>query len=155
MSYTLISETVLSSSAASVTFSSIPQTYTDLVFEFLANTTATVGTLLQFNGDTGTNYSSTQLYGSGTSATSARTTNATSIAGSVIGAYPAPGLWNLLSYANTSVYKTVLVRGGNQDYVSGYVGLWRSTAAITSLLVSPGGGNSWQSGSVFRLWGVK
>ena len=69
--YTPIATQTLGSSAASVTFSSIPGTYTDLMLISFAQGQASGGDnrlVLQFNGDTATNYSSTYLIGNGTTA---------------------------------------------------------------------------------------
>jgi hypothetical protein len=74
--YTLIEAQTLASSAASVTFSAIPATYTDLVLRMSirdTDTGATIGsTTTTFNNDTTTLYSVTNLFGNGTTATSTR-----------------------------------------------------------------------------------
>jgi hypothetical protein len=66
------------SAQASYTFSSIPSTYTDLVL--VANFGKSADTAIKYrvNGDTGSNYSVTALYGDGSSAGSFRTSNVTS-----------------------------------------------------------------------------
>jgi hypothetical protein len=82
--YTLISSNVLASSAASVTFSSIPATYTDLVLRISARSSASATTdilLMQFNSIT-SGYSETNLYAN--SANSPGSTQGTSL--STIGA---------------------------------------------------------------------
>lgn len=70
--YTLISSNTLTSSAASVTFSSIPATYTDLVLRISSRTDAagaTATVAAQFNGDTtSANYSETNLNSDGATA---------------------------------------------------------------------------------------
>ena len=80
--YTLISSNVLASSAASVTFSSIPATYTDLVLRLSARNNDGGGGVIRiyFNGDTtaSTGYSSTGIRGDGTSVTSFQSTPASS-----------------------------------------------------------------------------
>ena len=154
--YDLIEEKVLGSAQASVTFSSIPGTYKDLVLEIVGNATSAGNLYWQFNGDTATNYSSTNMSGNGTSALSTRissvangyldlSTSATSIAS-----------WTatLLSYANTNVNKTWLSRPSwAAGRAEALVGLWRSTAAVTTFTVQSNVGNL-ASGSTFRLWGV-
>ena len=75
--YTPIATQTLGSAAASVTFSSIPQGYTDLVVVIGSATFSANSSLyFQYNGDTGANYSSTRLTGNGSSASSSRTTSA-------------------------------------------------------------------------------
>ena len=76
--YIPIATTTLSSTASSVTLSSIPATYTDIVIVCNGQTsTGTFDTKLQVNSDTGSNYSSTRLEGSGSAASSNRTTSQT------------------------------------------------------------------------------
>ena len=73
--YTLIESQVLGSSAASVTFSAIPDTYTDLVFKFSVRSdrAATFDNIqARINADSGSNYSRTLLSGDGSSASSSR-----------------------------------------------------------------------------------
>jgi hypothetical protein len=164
--YTLISSQTLGSAAASVTFSSIPNTYTDLVLVMSATTTLDGRDFrLQFNSDTGTNYSSTYM-GAYTSATSGRNTSLGYIQiGNFIGTssvYPAVTITNILDYANTTTFKTSLTRQ-NQFQInvnSGYsetlaqVNLWRSTSAITSVTASLSN-STYTSGSTFKLYGIE
>ena len=78
--YTPVASQTLSASASSVTFSNIPQDYTDLVLVAVpAGSTGSNGFFrFRLNSDSGTNYSSTYIYGDGTTAYSARATSATS-----------------------------------------------------------------------------
>lgn len=156
--YTLISETVLGSAQASVTFSSIPGTYKDLVLECVTTQSGAVNTWIQFNGDTATNYSGTNIRGNGTTASSSRRTNENAILVDFVvntATTPSARIAHILSYGNANVYKTALIRTSNAtDEVYQNVALWRSTAAITSLTFYPGSPNTWSSGSTFRLWGI-
>ena len=155
----LIEEKVLASAQASVTFSSIPQTYKDLVLECIVQNVAGGNVSMRFNGDTGSNYSATALYGTGSAAQSSRETNATSGIMDYVGTPPTSGSFNveiaqLFSYANTNVNKSWISRAGNAaSGVDALAGLWRSTAAITTILVFPRS-TSFNTNSVFRLWGV-
>ena len=156
--YDLIEEKVLGSAQASVTFSSIPGTYKDLVLEVVGTTTNTNGTYitLRFNSDSNSNYSETLLVGNGTSALSERDSNVAVAFTGWQGNNVSVVNINIMSYANTNVYKTVLTRGGSDNNrVTASVALWRSTAAITSIEAkSNNGTNSFNSGCTFRLWGV-
>ena len=156
MSMTLIQEQVLGSAAPSVTFGSIPQTYTDLVLEVVGTNSAIDVIALRFNGDTGANYSYTAVGGNGTSAYSNRGTgsvNAGLLYTSPTGQFLVVS--NIMSYANTSAYKTQVTRrnlpGGE---VGAVVTLWRNTAAITSILAFNASGNTFAAASTFRLWGI-
>lgn len=158
MAYTLISTQTLLNPAASVTFSSIPQTYKDLVLEFVGYASvATDNLAMRFNGDLGNNYSDTYVAGNGTAASSTRRTNVSSMnMGNYTPASGSPGfdIINIMSYSSGSVYKTAISRNNDaSNWVASYVGLWRSTVAITSItLICPNGNVG--SGTTFKLWGV-
>lgn len=152
--YTLISETVLGSAQASVTFSSIPSTYKDLVMEVVGSGSTSISYYTQLNGDTGANYSTTWISGDGAAASSSRQSAMTAIWFGGVWTSIGNHQHQLMSYANTSVNKTMLGRSNNAgNQVSAMVGLWRSTAAVTSWTVYAASG-TWSTGSTFRLWGV-
>lgn len=154
--YTPIATNTLSSTATSYTFSSIPSTYTDLILILNQKNTATTANVqLQYNSDTGTNYSWTNLYGLGTSYGSGRDSNS---AYSIIGT-SFTGFGNhtiqLQNYSNTTTYKTILSRSGQGDNnVTVWANLWRSTSAINSIKIYLAGGNSFDVGSTFTLYGI-
>jgi len=160
--YDLIEEKVLSSAQASVTFSSIPGTYKDLVVECIFAGFSASGNLLgiQFNGDTTTNYSGTGIIGNGTNATSSRysTVNRAPVVGfsNGTGTGLTTAFVQIMSYTSTSVYKTTLARGNDSaSQTEAAVGLWRKTPeAITSLTLLLNGTVTISSGSTFRLWGI-
>ena len=157
--YTLIASNTLSSVTTDITFSSIPATYTDLVI--VANYKASGGgkyVSMRLNGDTGTNYSRTELLGNGTSASSQRLSNEnyaylTSI-------YAPVGEWatfliNLNDYSNTTTFKTILTRGNNTSTGTGAnVNLWRSTAAVNTILLTALS-SGYDIGSTFKLYGIE
>lgn len=156
--YEPIASQTLSSGATSVTFSSIPGTFTDLVLVAHLQASSLVYTALRFNSDTGNNYSSTYVWGNGSSASSGRQSSVSNIAGfpSNNSGNPVPFILNVFSYGNTNVNKTTLASNANSGGDLGrIVGLWRNTAAITSLTLLTDTANSWASGSTFSLFGVK
>ena len=164
--YTLINSNVLSSSAASITFSSIPATYTDLVLRCsLRNTAGTtiVNTRITFNSIGGTAYSYTFIRGSGTAASSGNNSS---------------GANTLLSYHNGStttadtfssleVYVPSYTASQNKPFSSflsqennltaaftaATAGLLSDTAVINSITLTPDA-NDWLSGSSFYLYGI-
>ena len=75
--YTPIATQTTSGSTGAVTFSSIPQTYTDLVVVINTSLSGLCNSLLQFNGDTGSNYSGTVIGGSGSAPITGRGSNLT------------------------------------------------------------------------------
>lgn len=159
MAYTLITTQTLIASSGTVTFSNIPGTFKDLMLECVGTVASSTPALyIRFNGDTGTNYSYTGLQGDGSTATSSRqsniSTNQLNFAGGPNGTTPYVITANIMSYANTSVNKTTVSRASNAaGGASSVVNLWRSTAAITSFVLSMSSGDI-GSGSTFKLWGV-
>jgi len=158
--YTPIASQTLSSAAASVTFSGIPQTYTDLVIVAnIKGDTGNVGLNYQFNSDTASNYSSTVLAGDGTSASSDRYSNQTSaFFTSNYGA--GTNDWvtvisNIQNYANTTTNKTILTRWSKgTGQLTAAVALWRKTPeAINTIKISALGVN-FASGTTFNLYGI-
>jgi hypothetical protein len=157
--YEPIQTQTVGTATTTVTFTSIPQTYTDLILIVAADVTSAGQNLyLTFNSVTSTIYSRTFLYGNGSSAISARNTLQPAIplsefAGSGSGSY---SIANIMNYTNTTTYKTVLHRGGYAGNITALTaGLWPSTAAITSLSCVPTGGTTWVVGSTFTLYGIK
>ena len=157
--YEPIASTSLPSGGTSVTFSSIPQTYTDLVL--IVNSkiaTSEDAHALQFNSDTGGNYSSTGIVGNGSSAFSYAGTNSVAVDGGRVGDAWCTSIFNIMNYANTTTYKSVLAKGSSTS-TSSYVGLsasvWRSTAAISTILVKVYGGQTMSAGTTFVLYGIK
>jgi hypothetical protein len=159
--YEPIATNTLSSAAASYTFSSIPATYTDLVLIASPITIAADNLMMQFNGDTAANYSTTILFGTGSTAGSARQSNT---AVPYLGYYAGSGttanknitIINIMNYSNSTTYKTSVTRANNaSDGVDAIVQLWRNTAAITSILLKQTGANNLQAGTVFTLYGIK
>lgn len=157
--YTPIATNTLGSATASVTFSSIAGSYTDLVLVMQAkNSVGASNVRLQFNSDTSTNYSSTFLDGNGTSAFSSRTTSATFAYldnyGQIQNNFNSSIIVNIMNYSNATTYKTIIARANNAAVgVDAIVSLWRSTAAITSITLTQGG-NNYDVGSIFTLYGI-
>ena len=110
VTYEKIATTTLSSSAADVTFSTITGAYTDLVITCnFGAITASQDFAMRFNGDTGSNYSDTRLYGNGSGVVSGRSTSGTRInvdSAGVSTTLIAFDTININSYSNTTTYKT-------------------------------------------------
>jgi len=157
--YTPIATTTLGSAAATVTFSSIASTYTDLIVIINAiGTTANTYKRLTVNSDSGSNYSRTVLSGDGTSALSFRSRNATSFNFNGYSALITPAADNSIlhfqNYSNTTTYKTILTRSNNANYAAEtVVGLWRSTAAINRIDFTLDS-STYAAGSTFTLYGI-
>jgi hypothetical protein len=160
--YEPIATQTLGSATATVTFSSIPSTYTDLVLVTSSkkDTATAANEAIRFNSDTGSNYSYTLLEGTGSAAASGRATNSTSIAlddaALVDTSNFRPAIVSIQNYSNSTTNKTILSRANNASRgVDAIVGLWRNTAAITSVSVILQGGSNFAAGSTFTLYGIK
>ncbi|CAB4146882.1 hypothetical protein UFOVP696_12 [uncultured Caudovirales phage] len=145
-----------------ITFSSIPQIYTDLVVVINCGIAGTGGSMyIRLNGDTGTNYSQTFMRGSGSAASSARTSNLglmyIDYHGPTLGSRNSNYVLQLNSYSNTTTHKTILARTnaivGSGTGIEFHAGAWRNTAAVTSLTIGPTGGNIF-NGSTFTIYGI-
>lgn len=162
--YEPIATTTLGSTATQVIFSTISGSYTDIVA--VLNIKATSGSVsgvgLQFNSDTGNNYSFTYLQGTGSAAESGRVSNSANInIGPGNGAVTesastySPFIVNVMNYSNSTTNKTAIVRANNAaSRVASTVGLWRNTNAITSIRFYILAGN-FDIGSTFTLYGIE
>lgn len=157
--YEPIASHTLSSDAATYTFTSIPSTYTDLLLvTSIKRQTASSPAYIQVNSDTGTNYSSVSLVGTGSSAISGLAPNAVrvSIDYTTSTSEFTFGRSHLMSYANTSVYKTILTEYASpSSRVVRQVSTWRDTSAINSILIGIQNGSNIITGSTLALFGIK
>jgi len=171
--YTLISSNVLSSAAASVTFSAIPATYTDLVLR--ASTRGnnsgliTETVIIQFNSDTTTNYSSTNLFGNATTPESSSTISATQVNMLRVGDGSTAtadtfGSWEVyFPFYLSTVAKPFSYSGAPESNVATTgmfqtpvgASLYRGTSAISSIILKPFSSTNFVSGSSFYLYGIK
>lgn len=162
--YEPIATYTLPSSTTSVTFdisSTANQSYTDLVLVANQSDTGNGYIGMQFNGDTTwSNYSGTWLAGDGSTARSGRYTGSNgylwnSMVNTNTTSIQTVNIFHIMNYSNNTTYKTVLARNSNAGvWAAAEVGLWRNTAAITSILVQTSG-TSFVSGSTFSLYGIK
>jgi hypothetical protein len=164
ITYEPIATTTLGSAAATVTFSTISGAYTDLVLVTnLKTTTTSQEVTVKINNDTGSNYSLTNLRGDGSTAASLRRSSQTvgniSKEISPNTAFEFVSVSTFMNYSNATTYKTWLSRNNrasasNAPGTEALVGLWRSTSAITELVIGLTGGN-FDTGSTFTLYGIK
>jgi hypothetical protein len=156
--YKPIATETLGTAQASVTFSSIPATYTDLVLVFNGTIGSGVQNMeLRFNGDTTTNYSETRFFGTGAAVSVDKTTTTNQIRVGNIYTTQTVNIIQIMNYANATTFKTVLVRSNNAgNFVGTHSGLWRKTPeTIDTVFVRPAGGVNFASGCTFTLYGIK
>lgn len=156
LTYDLISRTTLSSATTIIDFTSITGTYADLIFVGNFSNTTNTDLYVRFNSST-SGYSTTQLYGNGTSAGSLRYSNTNALVldpGAFgVGTSQANIIINIPNYANTSMSKTILARTNAASSTTGaIVGLWQNLSAITSVRLYAD--QNFASGSTFSLFGI-
>jgi hypothetical protein len=156
-----------SGGSSSISFTSIPATYTHLQVRGIARLTGAF-TYEEYsptlNSDTGSNYAYHYLQGSGSSAISSGGGNTTAgrsgswvggtgLNSSVFGAI----IIDILDYSNTNKYTTIRMFGGLDNNGGGYVGiassLWRSTDAVTTFTLDVP--SDFAQYSHFALFGIK
>jgi hypothetical protein len=167
--------TVGSGGSSSITFSSIPSTYTHLQIRLITKSANTAinwdSFYMTFNSDTDANYSSHSLRGSGASVSASSQTSASNILvgyqndNGYTSGIVSPFIIDILDYKNTNKFKTTRTFGGfdsNNVGNGGEVGQialtsgnWRSTTAISSIQLFAGGGRNTAQYSVFALYGIK
>jgi len=153
--YESIATTTLGSATSSVTFSSISGSYTDIILVCsIANTTGQADVRINVNGDTGSNYSYTQVFGTGSVAGSNRSSNNTFAQGGYIGTTQSNSIVHFQNYSNTTTNKSMLTRYNDPANLAvEAVSLWRSTAAINQIVISYST-NNFTAGSTFTLYGL-
>ena len=162
--YEPIQTYTLSSNAATIDFTSIAATYTDLRIVVLGIQSANyLAPTMIFNSDSATNYSNTKLKGNGTAASSSRNTasNRLGSADEFTGSASIPNFvtFDIFSYAgstNKTCLWTYSLDANGSGAVTRGVGLWRNTAAITAITINNSGwGTNFATGSTATLWGIK
>jgi hypothetical protein len=175
--FSIATQTVGSGGASSITFSSIPSTFTHLQLRVFAQTNrGTYGrdevSMQLGNGsiDTGNNYSWHNVSGDGGSPTGVYANSGTTQnymkqgeIGTGVGSNFGALICDILDYANTSKYKTLRTLSGGDingtiagygGTVNLYSGLWQSSSLINTLFIAPVNGTQFNQYSSFALYGV-
>jgi flagellar capping protein FliD len=162
----IYTQTVGSGGAGTITFNSIPQTFTDLkIVVSCRSSTSTIDSLyVAFNNDRSSLYSTTYLQTSGGSPASIRTSNETVFTLGVVppSTYTANTFTNDLiyipNYTNSS-FKSLIADGIAENnsssvyYLRLNAGLYRSTNPVTRIDIFSGGATFAQY-STFTLYGI-
>lgn len=158
--YESIKTYTFASAGSGFSWTSIPNTYTDLVIVgYLKNTTGNnYEAYITYNGDSGANYSYTfvQNYNGSLQAGQNVTINQTRQFKTGSSSFSAHQQ-NIFNYANTNVYKTSMGRSGNDDFnnVILGVGYWKNTAAINRIDLAMESGANFAIGSRLDLYGIR
>lgn len=154
----IATQTIVGSSTQTVTFSSIPQTYTDLVLTAYGQTVASGGSNLQIylNGDTGNNYSRTYMIANGSTFRGGwDATLSCVIPGELAYGSSSLSIVHFMNYSNATNYKTILSKCDNvNSFTAHFVCNWRNTAAINSINAGVYTGTFMTAGTVITLYGI-
>lgn len=156
--YIALSNTTLSGTATSITFSSIPDSYRDLVLVVTGRVNDYDWLSMQFNSDTGSNYSYVFMLGDGANSSSGSNTTTrawfgrfSSGAGKISTSFA-----NIMDYSATNKHKTILGSGNAPDDLTAAIASrWASNTAISSIKVLPTGAAVFASGTTFALYGIE
>lgn len=148
--WTALATITLTSNDAEITFSSIPNTYRDLVvIAHEKNTTGTAGFRCYLNGDTG-NATQVSMDSSGSALSATQNIMNVSVSENDFGTT----ILHIMDYSATDKHKIVLGRGNAKgSFVRAAAGRWASTNAVTSLTLTTAG-YDFVSGSTFTLYGI-
>jgi hypothetical protein len=158
--YEPIATTVLGSTATSIIFSSIPQSYTDLRIVWSRYQSQNGNSWIQLNGDTGTNYGLSCLSTNGGTVYATSLVSANRIGPSV---FSAPSNTNpfsiidIFSYTGTTNKIALSTVSGDQNgsgWIERVAGVWRNSAAVTSVSLNFNGGTI-PVGATATLYGIK
>jgi hypothetical protein len=148
--------------SATITFTSIPSTYKHLQIRAIARTASGTGAYLQYNSDTGSNYTRHYLEGNGTTVAAGAGTSQTKIdylAAISNASTNGINIVDILDYANTSKYKTTRIMQGFDTNGTGQAGLgsglWMSTSAISTITITTSNGANFATTTQFALYGIK
>ena len=150
------------SAQATVSFTSIPATYTDLILVTLGKSSTAGSSVnqyrIRFNNDTASNYSNTQVRGDGSTASSNRDSSQTELYVGLVGQTSASAetsIFHIMNYANTTTFKTLLARGNSSSggFVCANVGLWRKTPEAINRLDIYGPSGETLTGT-YTLYGI-
>jgi hypothetical protein len=162
--YQLIANATASGSQNTISFTSIPSTYTDLLLRasLRSNSAVTYDTIyLILNGST-SSFQFKTIQGNGSAATSYGNSNNT--IGDIDGANNTANTFSLLDLylpnylaSNNKSYSVDFAheQNGTTAYLELEAGLWSNTAAITSLGVQLYGSLTFTTNSTFYLYGIK
>ena len=156
--YRALANITLGTAASSVTFSSIPATFRDLVLVFTGTGSTTLQGRIRLNGDTGSNYTYIRMSGSGSATTSAAAGSQTSGFISAIAQATTTGALqmdiNIMDYSATDKHKTIISQASAAaNGAEAFVNRWANTAAVTSVQILTSTGN-WAIGTTVALYGI-
>jgi hypothetical protein len=162
--YEPIATVTLGSSAATIDFTSIPSTYTDLRMIISAVSNSSDNIFYRFNSSSSTVYSRTDIVGTGSTVISNQASGA--IYGRLTN-YAYPGstageqvtIWDIMNYTNSTTFTTSMARSNRASTgVDAVVNVFLNSSAITSISICTNqfaGTSTMLSGTTATLYGIK
>jgi hypothetical protein len=161
--------TVGSGGASSIAFSSIPDTYTDLLVKISARTNVSNwndNSIVRFNGDTGTNYSNRRLNAEGSTVSTSSNTSqdgfyyfnfdgSTATSNTFCNNKMYIPNYTSSNQKSFSVDRAIENNSSTENLVAIIAGIWTGTAAITSISIAPYYGTLFVQHSTATLYGIK
>jgi hypothetical protein len=149
--YTPLATVTLASTAATVTFGSIPATMRDLIVVVNGKTSGNQFTGLRFNSDSGSNYSMVRMYSGQLSSADTRTYGLLTTGDTTAETF---AIAQIMDYSATDKHKTILVRSNiPANNVAAHAVRWANTSAITTVAVEAIS-TTWSIGTTINLYGV-
>jgi hypothetical protein len=153
--YVALDLKTVTSAISSVTFTSIPSTYTDLQLVVSGTVASNSYLTIRFNNDTTSTYTHTEMGGDGTSAYSVLQSSDVYGYTSSIYTSQSQTVYDIFNYANSTTFKTFLSKNSSSSGVKISAGLWRATpAAINRIDIGTAGGPNFTVGTTFALYGI-
>lgn len=151
--YDLLASSIIGSTVSSVTLSSIPSTYRDLIL-VVTKPSGDYRVSLRFNGDSSASYRIVSMQGYGTGTVSYQSATQTYVWAPLFnsgGNSPNLTIFQIMDYAQTDKQKSVLSRTNiSPNFVTAEVSRWDNNSAINSIYIEP----DLTTGTTIYLYGV-
>ena len=159
--YEAIATTTLGTNQATISFTSIPQTYTDLVCVCVGYGAGGGGSIVvKINLNSGSIYNTNYVYTDGTTVTSGKTGDLTT--GCFMGRLMTSttdmggGYFHIMNYTSSSTFKTMIGQNVASAPITWYsIGNARTTTAVTRLDLTVESSASFASGFQATIYGIK
>lgn len=163
-----IAQTLVATAVNNITFSSIPGTFNHLMLVWQAASSGGGSTefmILNFNSDTGSNYTTEECFSSAATTTSSATgaasaANVGRVSTTLNTGFAGSGSITVPNYSGTTFAKninaatTAVQSGANSTLGSNFYAIWNSAAAIATIKLALGSANNFVVGSKFTLYGL-
>lgn len=157
--YRALANFTVTTNTATVTFSSIPNTFRDLVLVIEGTVTTAANKIIRFNNDSGTNYPWVYMSGNGSSVLTSNNASTSLLTEAVAAMNTTDRLFtqiDIMDYSATNKHKIALVKGGRSGAgIDSIVCRWTNASnAISSISCSLNNAASYTSGTTFALYGI-